>query len=111
MFLVVYYYLHSTANSGHYTATLCDTADENWYQYNDSHVGTTCEPAVTGGANLLFYRRVVGSLRWAGMEKQWMEHVRASTTAEDNDSFREVTRKMRNLVSIDEGQSGHKIRT
>lgn len=74
-----------------------NSADENWYRYNDSHVGTTCEPAVTGGAYLLFYRRVKGSLRWAGMEKQWMEHGGgASTLAEDNDGFREVTRKKRN---------------
>ena len=72
------------------------TADENWYRYNDLHVGTTWKPAVTGGAYLLFYRQVKGYLRWAGMEKQWMKHIRASTTAEDNDSFCEVTRKTRN---------------
>jgi hypothetical protein len=62
-----------TANSGHYTATVRNSKDGNWYRYNDSHVGTTCEPVVTGGAYLLFYRQVKGSLRWAGMEKQMMD--------------------------------------
>ena len=50
---------------------------------------------MTGGAYLLFYRRVKGSLRWAGMEKQWIELGGASTLAEDNDGFREVTGKKR----------------
>jgi hypothetical protein len=91
----------STANSGHYTATVRNSEDGNWYRCNDSHVGTTCEPAVTGGAYLLFYRRVKGSLRWAGMEKQMMdqhnnEGNNNSTQAEpDGDGFLEVTGRKR----------------
>lgn len=61
----------STANSGHYTATVRNSKDGNWYRYNDSHVGSTSgDAAVTGGAYLLFYQREKGSLRWAGMERQ-----------------------------------------
>ena len=60
----------STANSGHYTATVRNSKDHNWYRYNDSHVGSTSgDASVTGGAYLLFYQRKKGSSRWAGMEK------------------------------------------
>lgn len=102
----------STANSGHYTATVRNSEDGNWYRYNDSHVGTTSgDAAVTGGAYLLFYQRVKGSLRWAGMEKQMAEeaqrransnnnstHFAPSMAAgDDTDGFREVTgRKKKN---------------
>ena len=66
----------STANSGHYTATVLNSEDGNWYRYNDSHVGTTSgDAAVTGGAYLLFYRRVNGSLRWGGLESQMMQQL------------------------------------
>ena len=64
----------STANSGHYTATVLNSKDGNWYRYNDSHVGSTSgDAAVTGGAYLLFYRRANGTLRWGGMEAQMMQ--------------------------------------
>lgn len=69
----------STANSGHYTATVLNAEDGKWYRYNDSHVGTTSgDAAVTGGAYLLFYRRANGALRWGGMEAQ-MQAEDAST--------------------------------
>ena len=59
-----------TANSGHYTATVRNSRDGKWYRYNDSHVGsTTGDAAISGGAYLLFYKRITGSLKWAGMEK------------------------------------------
>ena len=59
----------STANSGHYTATVRNSRDGRWYRYNDAHVGeTTGDAAVTGGAYLLFYKRAMGLARWAGME-------------------------------------------
>lgn len=59
-----------TANSGHYTATARNSKDGRWYRYNDAHVGeTTGDAAVTGGAYVLFYQRVRGQARWAGMEK------------------------------------------
>lgn len=78
-----------------------NSEDGNWYRYNDSHVGTTCEPAVTGGAYLLFYRRVKGSLRWAGMEKQMMDqhnnecNFNSTQTEADSEGFLEVTGKKR----------------
>jgi ubiquitin carboxyl-terminal hydrolase 8 len=60
----------TTANSGHYTATVRNSQDGQWYRYNDSHVGETSgDAAVTGGAYLLFYQRSKGSLRWGGLEK------------------------------------------
>ncbi|KAL7546415.1 hypothetical protein ACHAWF_009751 [Thalassiosira exigua] len=72
----------STAHSGHYTATVRNSEDGNWYRYNDSHVGTTSgDAAVTGGAYLLFYQRAKGSLRWAGMEKQ----MAAAAAKQNND--------------------------
>lgn len=90
----------STANSGHYTATVRNSEDGNWYRYNDSQVGTTSgDAAMTGGAYLLFYQRVKGSSRWAGMEKQMMtahDGDRSSGNApveEDSDGFRAVTGK------------------
>ncbi len=82
----------TTANSGHYTATVRNSEDGNWYRYNDSHVGTTSgDAAVTGGAYLLFYQRVKGSLRWAGMEKQMNPSNRLAR--EDSDGFREIIGK------------------
>ena len=89
----------STANSGHYTATVRNTEDGNWYRYNDSHVGTSSgEAAVTGGAYLLFYQRAKGSLRWAGMEKEMTAERSKNdsnnmSAGEDTDGFREVTGK------------------
>lgn len=76
-----------------------NSEDGNWYRYNDSNVGTTSgDAAMTGGAYLLFYQRVKGSLRWAGMEKQMMaqdnENGSDNTLVEeDSDGFREVTGK------------------
>lgn len=64
----------STANSGHYTATVRNCKDGRWYRYNDAHVGeTTGDAAVTGGAYLLFYQRAKGSARWAGMETEMLK--------------------------------------
>lgn len=95
----------TTANSGHYTATVRNSEDGNWYRYNDSHVGSTSgDASVTGGAYLLFYQRVKGSLRWAGMEKQMEAEAAKQQNAnqqssysmaaeEAGDGFREVTGK------------------
>jgi len=88
----------STANSGHYTATVRNSNDGNWYRYNDSNVGSTSgDAAMTGGAYLLFYQRVKGSSRWAGMEKQILQQKNGSSgnvpPGEDSDGFREVTGK------------------
>ena len=86
-----------TANSGHYTATVRNSIDGQWYRCNDSHVGRTSgEAAITGGAYLLFYQRQKGSSRWAGMEKAMMEnHVNPHDALEvDQDGFKRVkTRK------------------
>ena len=79
----------TTANSGHYTATVRNSKDGNWYRYNDSHVGSTSgDAAMTGGAYLLFYQRVKGSLRWAGMERQMI-----GQGLQDADGFTEVRSK------------------
>jgi len=60
----------STATSGHYTATVRNSADGKWYWYNDSHVGnSTGEAAVNGGAYVLFYSRTKGHKRWGGLEE------------------------------------------
>ena len=83
----------STANSGHYTATVRNSKDHNWYRYNDSHVGSTSgDASVTGGAYLLFYQRRKGSLKWAGMEKVMnMKGVDPRGTLEkDQDGFTAV---------------------
>lgn len=59
-----------TANSGHYTATVRNSIDDQWYRCNDSHVGRTSgEAAITGGAYLLVYQRSKGLSKWAGMGK------------------------------------------
>jgi ubiquitin carboxyl-terminal hydrolase 8 len=59
-----------TANSGHYTATVRNSIDDQWYRCNDSHVGRTSgEAAITGGAYVLFYQRAKGLSKWAGMAK------------------------------------------
>lgn len=79
----------TTANSGHYTATVRNSEDGNWYRYNDSNVGfTSGDAAITGGAYLLFYQRIKGSLRWAGMEKELNQ-----TPMVDEDGFQAVTGK------------------
>ena len=79
----------TTANSGHYTATVRNCEDGNWYRYNDSNVGfTSGDAAITGGAYLLFYQRIKGSLRWAGMEKEL-----SGTPMLDADGFQEVIGK------------------
>jgi len=59
----------STLNSGHYTSTVRNSSNGEWYRYNDSHVsGTSGDMAITGGAYLLFYKRKTGTSRWAGLE-------------------------------------------
>ena len=79
----------TTANSGHYTATVRNSEDGNWYRYNDSNVGfTSGDAAITGGAYLLFYQRIKGSLRWAGMEKEL-----SGTPMLDADGFQAVMGK------------------
>eukprot|EP00978_Attheya_sp_CCMP212_P024303 scaffold76138_cov53-Attheya_sp.AAC.4 len=61
----------ATANSGHYTATVRNSKDGKWYRLNDSQVGTSSgDAAITGGAYVLFYQRVKGRSKWAGMEKE-----------------------------------------
>jgi ubiquitin carboxyl-terminal hydrolase 8 len=63
-----------TANSGHYTATVRNSIDGQWYRCNDSHVGLTSgEASITGGAYLLFYQRAKGRSKWAGMYKVMKE--------------------------------------
>ena len=63
-----------TANSGHYTATVRNSIDSQWYRYNDSHVGRTSgEASITGGAYLLFYQRAKGISKWGGMYKVMKE--------------------------------------
>lgn len=82
----------STANSGHYTATVRNCKDNRWYRYNDAHVGeTTADAAVTGGAYLLFYERLKGSARWGGMEKLMKERNGGMDT--DQDGFTTVKSK------------------
>ena len=63
-----------TANSGHYTATVRNSIDNQWYRCNDSHVGRTSgEASITGGAYLLFYQRAKGASKWGGMHKVMKE--------------------------------------
>jgi len=84
----------STANSGHYTATVRNSLDRKWYQYNDGHVGvTTGDAAITGGAYLLFYKRVKGESRWAGMEKVIQNSLGSMHTQQDSDGFTTVPAK------------------
>ncbi|KAL7580968.1 hypothetical protein ACA910_005782 [Epithemia clementina (nom. ined.)] len=86
-----------TANSGHYTATVRNSIDGQWYRCNDSHVGRTSgEAAITGGAYLLFYQRLKGTTRWAGMERVMMEYQvnHYGVLEVDQDGFKRVkTRK------------------
>ena len=60
-----------TANSGHYTATVRNSANNFWYRCNDSHVGQTSgEASITGGAYLLFYQRASKVVsKWGGMHR------------------------------------------
>ena len=45
-----------------------NSKDGKWYRCNDSHVGvTTGDAAKTEGAYLLFYNRIRGKSKWAGM--------------------------------------------
>jgi ubiquitin carboxyl-terminal hydrolase 8 len=63
-----------TANSGHYTATVRNSVDGQWYRCNDSHVGLTSgEAAITGGAYMLFYKRAKGLAKWGGLYKVMKE--------------------------------------
>lgn len=89
----------STANSGHYTATVRNSRDGNWYRYNDSHVGRTSgDASITGGAYVLFYQRQKGKSRWAGMEKELLRKNRSSSSngipaSIDADGFQQVKSK------------------
>ena len=59
-----------TANSGHYTATVQNSRDQRFYRCNDSQIGdATAANMQGGGAYLLFYKRIKGTSRWAGMER------------------------------------------
>jgi ubiquitin carboxyl-terminal hydrolase 8 len=85
-----------TANSGHYTATVRNSIDGQWYRCNDSHVGRTSgEAAITGGAYLLFYQRSKGSTRWAGLERAIRERgINPHGGLEvDQDGFKKVKAK------------------
>lgn len=63
-----------TANSGHYTATIRNSVDGQWYRCNDSHVGLTSgEASVTGGAYMLFYQRAKGTTKWGGLYRVMKE--------------------------------------
>jgi len=84
-------HMGTTQTSGHYTATVRNSEDGNWYRYNDSQVGSTSgDAAVTGGAYLLFYQRAKGSLKWAGMEKEIMSSEGGYV---DSDGFAVVGKK------------------
>lgn len=84
----------STSNSGHYTATVRNSRDGNWYRYNDSHVGRTSgDASITGGAYVLFYQRQKGKHRWAGMEKELLRKNKSSSLGTDADGFQEVKSK------------------
>lgn len=85
-----------TANSGHYTATVRNTIDGQWYRFNDSNVGRTSgEAAMTGGAYMLFYQRAKGYTRWAGMERAMRERsINPYGGLEvDQDGFKKVKAK------------------
>lgn len=85
-----------TANSGHYTATVRNSIDGQWYRCNDSHVGgSSGEASITGGAYVLFYQRVKGLTRWAGMEKVMKEQgINPYGGLEiDKDGFKKVKSK------------------
>jgi ubiquitin carboxyl-terminal hydrolase 8 len=81
----------TTANSGHYTATVRNSVDGMWYRCNDSHIGRTAgEAAVTGGAYLLFYQRKTGLSRWGGLEKAMQE---AGNKVADKEGYTRVKSK------------------
>jgi hypothetical protein len=86
-----------TANSGHYTATVRNSIDGQWYRCNDSHVGLTSgEASITGGAYLLFYQRAKGSTRWGGMYRAMKElNIDPYGISEpiDKEGFRQVKLK------------------
>ena len=83
----------SSANSGHYTATVRNSKDGKWYRCNDSHVGvTTGDAAKTGGAYLLFYQRIRGASKWAGMGDS-DQNGTYSTQNIDEDGFTTVVPK------------------
>jgi hypothetical protein len=50
---------------------------------------TTGDAAVTGGAYLLFYKRAIGSARWAGIEDVMKER----SVETDKDGFTKVKSK------------------
>eukprot|EP00591_Stephanopyxis_turris_P004179 CAMPEP_0195513962 /NCGR_PEP_ID=MMETSP0794_2-20130614/5497_1 /TAXON_ID=515487 /ORGANISM="Stephanopyxis turris, Strain CCMP 815" /LENGTH=340 /DNA_ID=CAMNT_0040642101 /DNA_START=507 /DNA_END=1529 /DNA_ORIENTATION=+ len=87
-----------TANSGHYTATVRNSADGKWYRFNDSHVGiTSSDASITGGAYVLFYQRSKGKSRWGGMENVIKAHENGTSQEDDSvmymDGFQEVVYK------------------
>lgn len=86
----------TTANSGHYTATVRNSRDGKWYRYNDSNVGITSgDVAITGGAYVLFYQRSRGSSKWASMENMMKEKQidPYNAISVDQDGFTEVKSK------------------
>lgn len=83
-----------TANSGHYTATVRNSQDGQWYKCNDSNVGITSgDASITGGAYLLFYQRSKSSQRWAGMEQVMKESNINPYDGQTDDGFTEVKSK------------------
>jgi len=64
-----------SANRGHYTATIRNHKDNQWYKCNDSKVHKVIGPSRgnnngdDGSAYLLFYERKQRKAKWGGMEK------------------------------------------
>jgi ubiquitin carboxyl-terminal hydrolase 8 len=90
-------HIGATANSGHYTATVRNSVDGQWYRCNDSQVGLTSgEASITGGAYLLFYQRAKGSTKWGGMYRQMKElsiDPYGAMDPVDEEGFRQVKTK------------------
>jgi ubiquitin C-terminal hydrolase len=85
-----------TANSGHYTATVRNSIDGQWYRCNDSHVGRTSgEASITGGAYVLFYQRSKGISKWGGMSRAMAERKLDpfSRLEKDKEGFTKVKMK------------------
>jgi ubiquitin carboxyl-terminal hydrolase 8 len=90
-------HIGATANSGHYTATVRNSVDGQWYRCNDSQVGLTSgEASITGGAYLLFYQRAKGTTKWGGMYRQMKElniDPYGAMDPVDEEGFRQVKTK------------------
>ena len=84
----------SSANSGHYTATVRNYKSRGqWYRFNDTNVGiSTGDAAINSGAYVLFYERICGttrkriSRRWGGME-EYMAKISVDPFVEESDQI------------------------